>query len=356
MATQSNAVQFDWAPVMRAAFDAARRGPKLAVPQRGVNPQVGCVLVDGRGEIVATGTHRGVGTPHAEVDALSQLAAQQRTPGEISKLSAVVSLEPCNHTGHTGPCAEALIAAGISRVVYSVDDPGQHSGGGAERLRAAGVEVIGGVLRDEGETLLGSWLVAARLGRPFVTVKWGQSLDGRAAANDGTSQWITGEAARADVHFERSRFDGIAVGSGTALADNPALTARTPNGLYDEQPIPVVFGRREIPADAALRHGPHQPIFLPGTELGAELASLPGRGIRTLLIEGGPTLASSMIRDGFADELLVYQAPVLLGGERTALAGLGIDTLSQASHWRFDQIEQLGPDLKLRARRAKEEH
>lgn len=333
------AAQIDRDALMRRAFDAARLGP-----ERGVNPQVGCVLVRPSGQILAVGHHRGAGTPHAEVDALSQV-----TPEEARGAIAVVTLEPCNHTGRTGPCAEALIAAGVSEVVYAVTDPGDASSGGAARLRAAGIAVQGGVLENEGERLLGSWLIAARLGRPWVIVKWAQTLDGRAAASDGSSQWITGAEARADVHRERSLADGIAVGTGTVLADNPALTARDGDGLYAHQPTPVVFGRRAIPADALLHSHGREVIRRDGTNLAADLASLPGQGIRTLFVEGGPTLATALLRANLVDELLIYQAPLLLGGTRRAIEDLGINTLADASRWQFDTVATVGNDLKIRA-------
>ena len=193
---------------MGRAFELARRGP------RGFNPQVGAVILSPDGEVLAEGWHLGVGTAHAEVDALSHLP-----DGAAAGATAVVTLEPCNHTGHTGPCSEALIAAGVARVVYAVDDPGLISRGGAQRLREAGIEVVAGTRREEGEKLLDSWLTVQRLARPHVTVKWAQSLDGRIAAADGTSQWITGPAARADVHRRRAEADAIVVGIGTVLAE-----------------------------------------------------------------------------------------------------------------------------------------
>lgn len=336
------AAAFEGDTAMRRAFEAAQLGPA-----RGINPQVGCVLLDADGSLLAVGHHRGAGTPHAEVDALRQVDAAL-----VRGATAVVSLEPCNHTGRTGPCAQALIDAGVARVIYSVTDPGDASSRGADRLRRAGIEVIGGVLQAEGEELLGSWLVAARLGRPWVTVKWAQTLDGRAAASDGSSQWITGPEARADVHLERSLADGIAVGTGTVLADDPALSARTGDELYPEQPVPVVFGRRPVPEQAKLRHGTHAPILRDGTDLAADLATLPGLGIRTLFVEGGPTLASALLRADLVDELVVYQAPLLLGGSRPAIADLGIERLADASRWQFSELTQLGNDLKIRAVRG----
>ncbi|RXZ51078.1 bifunctional diaminohydroxyphosphoribosylaminopyrimidine deaminase/5-amino-6-(5-phosphoribosylamino)uracil reductase RibD [Agromyces fucosus] len=329
------------AAAMRRALDLAVLGPA-----RGVNPRVGCVILSPAGERLAEGWHRGVGTAHAEVDALAKLE-----PGAARGATAVVTLEPCNHTGHTGPCAVALIEAGIGRVVYAVADPGEHSSGGAERLRAAGVEVTAGVLVDEVEAMLDDWLFAARNHRPHVTVKWASSLDGRAAAADGTSQWITGPEARADVHRRRSAADAIAVGTGTVFADDPSLTARAPGGeFFDAQPVPVVFGRRAVPSDAAITRHPHAPLFFEGADLRADLAELARRGIRSLFIEGGPTLASAFIADGLVDELLVYLAPALLGGPRLALGELGVPTIDAAIRLDFAVIERLGDDVLLVAR------
>ncbi|KRE25997.1 bifunctional diaminohydroxyphosphoribosylaminopyrimidine deaminase/5-amino-6-(5-phosphoribosylamino)uracil reductase RibD [Agromyces sp. Soil535] len=324
------------AAAMRRALELAARGPA-----RGVNPRVGCVILSPHGDVLAEGWHRGAGTPHAEVDALAKLA-----PGAAEGAVVVVTLEPCNHTGRTGPCAVALIDAGVSRVVYSVADPGDHSAGGAERLRAAGVDVTGGVLAEEVEAMLDDWLFAARHRRPRVTVKWAASLDGRAAASDGSSQWITGPAARADVHRRRAAADAIAVGTGTVFADDPALTARAPGGeFFDAQPIPVVFGRRPVPADAALTRHPHAPVFVEGADLAADLHELQVRGIRSLFVEGGPTLASAFLAAGLVDELLVYFAPVLLGGHRVAIDDLGIATITDARRFDFAAVERLGDDL-----------
>ena len=318
---------------MRRARELARRGP------RGVNPQVGAVIVSPDGEIIAEGWHRGISTAHAEVDALSKLA-----PDAARGATAVVTLEPCNHVGNTGPCSEALIAAGISRVVYAVDDPGVASGGGAERLRAAGVDVRSGVRADEARALLDSWLTVQRLGRPHVTVKWAQSMDGRAAAADGTSQWITGPEARADVHRRRAAADAVVVGTGTVLADDPALTARGGGGeLLDGQPVPVVVGTRPIPPDAAVHRHPREPLFY--RDPAAALADLRVRGIHSVFVEGGPTLASAFVRQGFADTVLVYIAPLLLGGDRLALTAIGVETLADAVPLAVASVDRLGDDL-----------
>lgn len=326
---------------MARALELARRGP------RSRNPQVGAVLLSPSGEVLAEGWHRGAGTPHAEVDALSHLA------GDAARgATAVVTLEPCNHTGRTGPCAEALIAAGVARVVFALPDPGDVEGGGGERLRAAGVDVASGLLADEARALLEPWLTARTLGRPHVTVKWAQSLDGRAAAADGTSQWITGPLARADVHARRAQADAIVVGTGTLLTDDPALTARDDAGLRPTQPIPVVIGRAQIPAGAALRRHPHDVLHYPTRDLAAVLADLHDRGLHRVFVEGGPTLASALLAAGLADRVLVYLAPTLLGGSRTALADIGVATISQQRRLAIEQIDRLGDDLLVVARPA----
>lgn len=330
----TNPGHFDTA--MRRALELAAQGPVT-----GGNPQVGAVLVDAAGTIVAEGWHRGAGTPHAEVDALSHVT-------DARGLTAVVTLEPCNHTGRTGPCSEALIAAGVSRVVYAVPDPGDGSAGGARRLREAGVEVVEGVLRSEAEAFLRVWLTAMRRRRPFVTVKWASSLDGRAAAADGSSQWITGTAARQRVHEQRAANDAIIVGTGTVLADDPSLTARGDAGeLLAHQPVPVVIGQRPVPAEARLRRHPAGLIETGGRDLEPILAGLFERGIRRAYVEGGPTLASAFIAAGLADELVVYLGPVLLGGPKLALGDIGVAAIGDARRLTIDSIETLGDDVMI---------
>ncbi|MFC8681109.1 bifunctional diaminohydroxyphosphoribosylaminopyrimidine deaminase/5-amino-6-(5-phosphoribosylamino)uracil reductase RibD [Microbacterium ureisolvens] len=335
----------------RAEQDAMRRALTIALQgPRGVNPQVGAVLLSRHGDVIAEGWHRGAGTPHAEVDALSKLS-----PGAARGATAVVTLEPCNHTGRTGPCSEALIAAGVARVVYATADPGDHSSGGAERLRAAGVDVEAGVLEQEATALLDSWLTVQRLGRPHITVKWAQSLDGRAAAADGTSQWITGPAARADVHRRRAQADAIVAGTGTVLADDPALTARAHDGsLLPHQPVPVVLGTRAVPAAAMLRRHPHAFLQYDGDDasggLAAVLEDLRRRGVQRVFVEGGPAVAASFLRERLADELLVYVAPVLIGGGRLALQDIGVTTIDEARRLTVASVIPLGDDVLYVAR------
>ena len=348
---------------MRRALELAARGPA-----DNPNPQVGCVILDPAGNIVAEGWHRGAGTPHAEVAALAALPDEWRT--RANELTAVATLEPCNHTGRTGPCAVALSEARIGTVVYSVSDPGDASSGGAATLRSAGAEVLGGVLEPEGLELLASWLerqgaVSQKLSRPRVTVKWAQTLDGRAAAADGSSQWITGPAARRDVHRRRAEADAILVGTGTLIVDDPALTARDENatdGLLvpaADQPIPVVLGRREIAASARVNqhpalaaHGLDAPLRFDGSDLEAHLTALHERGVRSVFVEGGPTIASAFIAAGLADEVLVYIAPALLGGPRLAIGDLGIESMAGIRRLSIEGIERLGDDLLIRATAA----
>lgn len=319
------------------AFELARQGP------RGLNPQVGAVVLSPAGEVLAEGWHRGAGTAHAEVDALSKL-----DPDAARGTTAVVTLEPCDHTGRTGPCSLALIEAGVARVVFAMADPSELASGGGDRLRAAGIEVEADAAVEDARALLDSWLTLQRLGRPHVSVKWAQSLDGRAAASDGTSQWITGPVARADVHRRRAGADAIVVGTGTLLADDPALTARREDGsLYDAQPVPVVLGTRQIPADAAVRRHPQTVIRHDGRDLRALLAELGDAGVQRVFVEGGPTIASAFLRDGLVDELLCYLAPTLIGGERLALGDLGVTTIDEQRRLDVISLERLGDDFLL---------
>lgn len=327
---------------MRRALELAARGPAI-----GPNPQVGCVLLDPAGNMVAEGWHRGVGTAHAEVDALTNLAASGK---ETTGLTAVVTLEPCNHTGHTGPCSVALADAGIARVVYSVSDPTPRADGGAEYLRSRGVDVVSDVLADEVSQFMHRWLTAASKGRPYITVKWAASLDGRVAAADGTSRWITGTAARQRVHEERAANGAIVVGTGTVLADDPSLTARGDAGeLLPQQPVPVVIGERPIPADAKLRSHPAGLIETGSRDLELVFADLYQRGICSAYVEGGPTLATAIIAAGLADELSIFLGPVLLGGDRLAIGDLGIPTLADAARFRITKVELLGDDVLITA-------
>lgn len=326
---------------MRHALSLAAHGPAW-----GVNPQVGCVILSAGGEILSEGWHRGAGTPHAEIDALSSLS-----PGAAAGATALITLEPCNHWGQTGPCSVALIDAGVARVVFAVADPGAASSGGAECLRAAGVVVTSGVLRDEVENAMRVWLTSVRLGRPFVSVKWASSLDGRAAASDGSSRWITGTAARQRVHEQREQADAIVVGTGTVLADDPSLTARGDAGeLLRHQPVPVIVGERNVPSSSRVFAHPQTPIVTGTRDLPDILRRLYAEGVRHAFVEGGPTLASALVAADLVDEYLIYLAPSLIGGGMLALGDIGVGTMNETKKLQITRVEQLGDDLLVTAR------
>ena len=331
---------------MRRALELARRGPA-----GGANPQVGCVLLGPDGELLAEGWHRGAGTPHAEADALAKVPE-----GAAAGATAVVTLEPCDHTGRTGPCSVALIEAGVRRVVFAQTDPNPLAAGGAARLRAAGVRVDAGVLADEAESLNERWAASVRLGRPWVTAKWASSLDGRIAAQDGTSRWITSSEARLDVHRRRSAHGAIVVGSGTALADDPALTARDEAGaLLPNQPLPVVVGRRDPAEVAAVRSHPKPLLRVASHDPSDTLAAIADAGATSAFLEGGPTLVSAFLAAGLVDEVLVYLAPTLLGGDRLATLDLGVPTIGAQRRLDVREVHRLGPDLLVVARPLPEE-
>ena len=338
-------MSFDLDTAMRRALELAARGPA-----GDTNPQVGCVILSPDGTLLGEGWHRGSGTPHAEVDAMNRVTAEHGSSA-LHGSTAVVTLEPCNHTGRTGPCSVALIEAGVARVVYAVNDPGEHGSGGATRLRSAGVEVVDGVLAAEAEAFLEPWLTAVRRGSPWVSVKWASSLDGRVAAADGSSRWVTGTAARADVHRRRSEHGAILVGTGTLLADDPELTAREPGGaLADRQPVPVVVGDRAVPGGARVREHPNPVVTIPGHDPREWMRVLGERGIRSVLVEGGPTVASAVIAAGLADRILVYLAPLLIGGPRTAIGDVGVASMEEAIPLEVLERLELGDDELVIAR------
>ena len=279
----------------------------------GENPRVGCVIVDPSGSVVGRGFHRGAGTPHAEVAALANAGA--RAQGA----TAVVTLEPCRHTGRTGPCTDALLAAGVAHVVFAQDDPTAAAGGGADVLRAAGVSVESGVLADEAAMVNEEWTVAVTRGRPFVTWKAAVSLDGRVAGADGGPTPITGAEARMQVHALRARVGAIVVGTGTVLVDDPALTVRTPEPTPGPPLLRVVVGSRTIPPSARVLDDAAPTLLTDERDPGRLLDDLYARGVRHVLLEGGPTLAAAFLAARVIDRIEWYVAPVLLGDGPVAL-------------------------------------
>jgi diaminohydroxyphosphoribosylaminopyrimidine deaminase/5-amino-6-(5-phosphoribosylamino)uracil reductase len=260
----------------------------------------------------------------------------------------VITLEPCAHQGRTGPCTEALIEAGIARVVFAVPDPSAAAGGGADVLRGAGVEVEAAVGASAAEAANREWLTALRLDRPFVTVKFAASLDGRVAAADGTSQWITGPDARADVHRLRAECDAVLVGTGTVIQDDPRLTVReVPAELRDRAPLRVVVGQRPVPSEAVVLTDGGPTLTVPTRDLGEVLAVLHEREIRSVLVEAGPTLTSAFLAAGLVDRVVAYVAPALLGEGRSAVEGIGVGTIGQALRLDDVDVDVIGRDVRI---------
>jgi diaminohydroxyphosphoribosylaminopyrimidine deaminase/5-amino-6-(5-phosphoribosylamino)uracil reductase len=353
---------------MRRALELARRAAGRTAP----NPIVGAVVVDGD-HVVGEGFHRRAGEPHAEIEALA--AAGERARGA----TMYVSLEPCAHRGggrRTEPCAPRVAAAGIARLVHGLRDPFPGHGGGAEELSAAGVVVEGPVLEEECARANEAWIVFARKKRAHVTLKAAMTLDGRIATAGGQSRWITGEAARADVHLRRDRADAVLVGAGTVIADDPQLTVRGVEGGRD--PLRVILdGALRTPATARVL-GPGTVIAttadapagradalqatgaevwrLPGgdgrVDLTALVEGLAGRDVVALLVEGGALTHGQFLAAGLCDRLLLYVAPMAFGGAAAPawLGGSGVLALDHAPRFRFDGAPRmLGEDLLLEA-------
>lgn len=342
--------------MLRAIALAARR-----LGSTSPNPVVGCVILDPAGSVVGEGFHEYAGGPHAEIVALAQ--AGDRARGG----TAVVSLEPCDHTGRTGPCTGALLAARIARVVLAVPDPDPVAAGGAATLRSAGVEVEVGVRAADATAGNIAWLTAtarAATGdrRPYLIWKYAATLDGRATAADGTSQWITSPAARADVHQLRSTVDAIVAGVGTVLADDAHLTVRAPDGtLAARQPLRVVVDSAgRTPPSARVRDGAGPTWVASAAEVGSTVdgrvdlrrlgAALYERGCRRVLLEGGPTLAAAFLGEGLVDEVVAYVAPKLLGSGQSVLGDAGVRTIADSVDLELVHLTRIGPDLRVTAR------
>jgi diaminohydroxyphosphoribosylaminopyrimidine deaminase / 5-amino-6-(5-phosphoribosylamino)uracil reductase len=352
---------------MRRALELARIAEGSVSPR----PPVGALVVDA-GETAGEGWDTPSPGPHAEVMALE--AAGDRARGS----TVYVTLEPCAHTGATPPCAEALIKAGVGRVVTGARDPNPRvDGGGLSRLRAAGIDVEEGVLAEECESLIEPFSKWAATSTPFVTLKLAATLDGKVAAPDGTSQWITGPEARREVHELRRRVDAVLVGSMTVERDDPSLTARTEGVLA--QPLRVVVdgsGRtpprakvldpKLAPSLVATREGIPDEVKRAweqagaevavvdagedGVDLSAVLAELGQRGLCHVLCEGGPTIAWGLLAAGLVDRLLIYLAPKVIGGEAPGMFRSGAKTLAEAWGMRIESVVRLGEDIRIEAR------
>jgi diaminohydroxyphosphoribosylaminopyrimidine deaminase / 5-amino-6-(5-phosphoribosylamino)uracil reductase len=347
---------------MRLALRLAQRGLGRVWP----NPAVGCVIVDARGAIAGQGWTQDGGRPHAETEALRQAGVLARGA------TAYVTLEPCAHQGQTGPCAEALLAAGVTRVVSACEDPDPRvAGRGHARLREGGVEVLTGVLQSEARAVNAGFLSRIQKQRPFVTLKLASTLDGKIALPSGESKWITGEAARAHAHLVRAQHDAVLVGIGTVLADDPELTCRLP-GVDHRRLIRIVAdSRARLPTASKLAQGAtRQPVWLL-TGLKAQTAQLQASNVRIipvaapegqldlkealralaeagltrLLVEGGARLASSLLKSGLADQLLWYRAPSVMGDGASAVSGLGVGRLAEMPRVMRKETIRLGEDV-----------
>ena len=310
------------------------------------NPIVGAVIVATDGSVIAEGFHDRIkSADHAEVVALKIAGDKARGA------TMYVTLEPCNHTGATAPCTQAIIDAGIKSVVYAVADPNTVAAGGAATLKAAGIEVVAGVGADEATHSNRAWLTKIIKGRPFITWKVAATLDGKVAAVDGTSKWITNEASRADVQKVRRSVDAIMVGTQTAIADDPHLVPR--DGSVASNPLRIVCGTQELPKGAHVFDDAAPTKVIASKDLKVIAAELLATGVNHILLESGPTLATAMLKAGMLDELMMYQGASLLGAGKSFVADLGVLTIENAISLQRISTETFGDDVKSVYRIAK---
>ena len=314
---------------------------RSALGKSAPNPNVSAAIYSADGKLIADGAHiRSISSDHAEIVALKKAGSAAKGA------TLVVSLEPCNHVGTTPACVDAIIDAGIAKVIYAVVDSNPIAAGGTDRLRSSGINVEN-TANKELEDIQGAWLHRIKTGRPYFIWKVATTLDGYIAASDGTSQWISSEASRADVQVLRSQSDAILVGTGTALADNPTLQPRI---VGAQLPMRIVMGERDIPADFNLHHGDSETIFIKSREVNVLLESISGKAINQVQVEAGPTLGTALLAAGIIDEIVLYQAPTILGSGKSWLGDLGISTLAKAAPLALLSSIQIGPDLKSRYR------
>jgi len=298
----------DYTVAMQRAIALSEKGLGKTAP----NPIVGAVIIDATGKIIAEGFHdRMRSENHAEVVAIK--AAGNQTQGA----TIVVTLEPCNHIGKTGSCTQAIIDSGISNVVFAVSDPNSIASGGAAKLRAAGITVVEGVLEEEAALSNRAWLMKIKKNRPFFTWKVAATLDGKVAATDGTSKWISNTTSRADVQTLRRQSDAILVGTNTVIADNPHLIPRGDFAGYTQNPIRIICGEQELPSDSLVFDDAARTEVVKSKNLDLLVEKLNELGVNQVLVEAGPTLASAMLDHCLMDELVIYQAPSLLGSGKS---------------------------------------
>jgi diaminohydroxyphosphoribosylaminopyrimidine deaminase/5-amino-6-(5-phosphoribosylamino)uracil reductase len=331
MTTHVGQIRMDDVAAMQRAIDLARLGLGMTYP----NPIVGAVIVDSNGALISEGFHQG--SEHAEVIAIS--GAESIPPGS----SLYISLEPCNHFGKTPPCVDAIISAGISRVIYAIDDPNPVAAGGADRMRAAGIEVISGIGATHARFVNRDWLTKIKKNRPRLIWKMASTMDGKISAADGTSKWITSEPSRADVARMRSQTDAIITSTATVIADDPLLTSK---GI-GKNPIRIVVGIRDIESDAKVRNSEAETLFIQSHGLEDLLKLLNERGFNQVMIESGPTFGTTLLKEGLVDEIVLFQAPTFLGSGTNSIGNLGIKTMSDRLNFKIAHVETIGTDLKI---------
>jgi diaminohydroxyphosphoribosylaminopyrimidine deaminase/5-amino-6-(5-phosphoribosylamino)uracil reductase len=316
---------------MARAIECARLGLGKTLP----NPIVGAVITSANGEFISEGFHQGA--DHAEVVALN--AAKSIPTGAI----IYVTLEPCNHQGKTPPCTQAIIDAGIKKVIYAVSDPNPIAAGGGEHLRASGIEVEGGLLESEAAFDNRAWLTRIAKQRPRITWKIASTMDGKVAAADGTSKWITSEIARADVALLRSQADAIVTSTATVKADNPLLTSKG----VGKNPVRIVMGSAEIAPDSQILNSDAETVTIKSRDLQEIITLAKARGFNQMLIESGPTFGTALLKAGLIDEVVLYQAPTFFGSGTPSISDLGITTISQRLDFEIADVEVIGADLKI---------
>ena len=308
----------------------------LALGRTGTNPVVGAVLVLD-GVVVGDGYHEALGGSHAEINALRQAGDSARGS------SLFVTLEPCAHYGRTAPCVDSIIDAGVKDVFVSVRDPNPIAAGGIARLENAGIDVYMGALRERALWENRAWRHWISNSRPYLVWKVAASIDGRIAAADGSSQWITGEQSRQDVHSIRGASQAIITGTGTVLRDDPELSVRDGS---DRTPLRVVVGKRHIPADAKIFNGPQETLLIKDHSPQALIAELTSREVVQAMLECGPRMAGRWIEDELIDEIIVYTAPILLGGGPALFSDLEVTSISDKRQLHLHDVKRIGPDIR----------
>ena len=327
----------DYIVAMQRAIALSEKGLGKCAP----NPIVGAVILDASGKIVSEGFHdRMTSKDHAEVVAI-------KSAGDLAKgATMVVTLEPCSHVGNTGPCAEAIIAAGISTVVFAVSDPNAVASGGADVLRAAGIKVVDGVMAKEASYANRAWLTKIKKNRPFFIWKVATTLDAKIAACDGTSKWISNETSRSDVQRLRRESDAILVGTNTVVVDNPNLIPRGEFSGFSSNPIRIIFGEGNVPADSKVFDKAAETVHVNSRELNKLVAKLNELDINQVFVEAGSTLASAMVAAELMDELVIYQAPALLGSGKPFYSDDSKSTIEDQMRLEHISTEVLAGDVK----------